>query len=361
MPEDVEIIQMFLVDNSPSVVFIEQEQSFGFEVDTTVVTEVVEIETQQDSIEVSGEAPVRVELKVLGEPDEIEIFQEDVAADLIEIGNIINYVTNTTNVSDDGFVENLSSAISTNITFEQDTETGKLRISVPAFGTGNMNKETYDPNNDGKIAYEELEGVQDAFDNRLLDAISVNISVSKDVETGKLRLTVPAFGTGNMSKETYDPNNDGKINYEQLEGVQDAFDDRLLEAIAVNLSVSKDAETGKLRLVVPAFGTGNMSKETYDPDNNGKINYNELEGVQDAFDTRLLEAITTNFSVSKDVATGKIKFTVPSFGTGNMSKETYDYNNNGIVDDSERLGGVLSQYYAEKTYVQTASLNGGYF
>ena len=33
-------------------------------------------------------------------------------------------------------------------------------------------------------------------------------------------------------------------------------------------------------------------------------------------------------------------------GSGDMTRETYDANQNGIVDDAEKLGGQLPEYYA---------------
>lgn len=42
---------------------------------------------------------------------------------------------------------------------------------------------------------------------------------------------------------------------------------------------------------------------------------------------------------------------------GDMYKLTYDVNNNGIVDNSERLGNELPTFYASKTYADTSSEN----
>lgn len=41
----------------------------------------------------------------------------------------------------------------------------------------------------------------------------------------------------------------------------------------------------------------------------------------------------------------------PTEGVGNMLKEVYDQDENGIVDDSEKLGGELPEYYATATSV----------
>ncbi len=43
-----------------------------------------------------------------------------------------------------------------------------------------------------------------------------------------------------------------------------------------------------------------------------------------------------------------------SAGYGDMLKAAYDKNDNGIVDDAEKLGGQLPAYYAKKTEVNTA-------
>ena len=48
---------------------------------------------------------------------------------------------------------------------------------------------------------------------------------------------------------------------------------------------------------------------------------------------------------------------VPGFAVGDMEKSTYDINNNGIVDDSEKLGAELPSYYLDRnnhTGTQTA-------
>lgn len=38
-----------------------------------------------------------------------------------------------------------------------------------------------------------------------------------------------------------------------------------------------------------------------------------------------------------------------NFGAGDMMKSTYDTNNNGVVDDAEKLGGQSPEYYAKKS------------
>lgn len=62
-----------------------------------------------------------------------------------------------------------------------------------------------------------------------------------------------------------------------------------------------------------------------------------------------------------DDVTNTIKWLDPAAGggTGDMSKSTYDTNNNGKVDiaeDSEKLGGTIAASYALKTYVDAAIL-----
>lgn len=46
-----------------------------------------------------------------------------------------------------------------------------------------------------------------------------------------------------------------------------------------------------------------------------------------------------------------------SGGSGDMTKAVYDSNNDGVVNDSDKLGGVASSLYALKTYVDTAIAN----
>jgi hypothetical protein len=61
--------------------------------------------------------------------------------------------------------------------------------------------------------------------------------------------------------------------------------------------------------------------------------------------------VATNLDVSSDNLLPTTKAVVDrleELGAGDMTKATYDQNRNGIVDDSEKLGGQLPFYYATK-------------
>lgn len=61
--------------------------------------------------------------------------------------------------------------------------------------------------------------------------------------------------------------------------------------------------------------------------------------------------VATNLDVANDNLLPTTKAVVDrleELGAGDMTKATYDQNRNGIVDDSEKLGGQLPFYYATK-------------
>jgi hypothetical protein len=61
--------------------------------------------------------------------------------------------------------------------------------------------------------------------------------------------------------------------------------------------------------------------------------------------------VATNLDVASDNLLPTTKAVVDrleELGAGDMTKATYDQNRNGIVDDSEKLGGQLPFYYATK-------------
>ena len=67
-----------------------------------------------------------------------------------------------------------------------------------------------------------------------------------------------------------------------------------------------------------------------------------------------IEAIATNMDVSSNSlipTTKAIADWVEAIGGGDMTKATYDHNQNGIVDDSEKLGGYLPFFYAKQSQV----------
>lgn len=64
-----------------------------------------------------------------------------------------------------------------------------------------------------------------------------------------------------------------------------------------------------------------------------------------------------NETFTKQEVTTEINNAVFNSGSSDMTKAVYDKNNNGIVDNAERLGGQLPQYYAKEN--NSWSLSGG--
>ena len=59
----------------------------------------------------------------------------------------------------------------------------------------------------------------------------------------------------------------------------------------------------------------------------------------------------------KIVAKFATKEEIANAGAGDMLKSVYDTNNNGVVDDAEKLGGQSPDYYAKKTELFSGSYN----
>jgi len=66
---------------------------------------------------------------------------------------------------------------------------------------------------------------------------------------------------------------------------------------------------------------------------------------------------TTDFETLETELTEKIDNLVVESGTADMQKAIYDTNDNGIVDDAERLGGQLPEYYAKQQSLDTTNAN----
>ena len=74
------------------------------------------------------------------------------------------------------------------------------------------------------------------------------------------------------------------------------------------------------------------------------------EAVEDKIGTKIVQG--TGISISYNDATGNTTISSTA-GGGNMSTSTYDPGNNGVVDNSEALGGVAASSYATKTGTET--------
>ena len=94
---------------------------------------------------------------------------------------------------------------------------------------------------------------------------------------------------------------------------------------------------------------------------NGKDGVNGTDGIDgvsptvEISKTGKVTTITITDSTGSHVAT--INDGVDGTGSGDMSMATYDTDGNGIVDDSEKLGGVAANQYALKTDITTPSMS----
>ena len=71
--------------------------------------------------------------------------------------------------------------------------------------------------------------------------------------------------------------------------------------------------------------------------------------------TSKTSALSANQGKTLNDEINKVKDSMGSLGYGDMLKTTYDPNNNGIVDNAEKLGGQLPDYYAKKSDVPTSA------
>lgn len=94
-------------------------------------------------------------------------------------------------------------------------------------------------------------------------------------------------------------------------------------------------------------GTGDMAKSVYDTDDNGIVdNAEKLEGHAASY-----FAQATHSHAIADVNGLQAALN----DTGDMKKSVYDTNENGIVDNAEKLGGKEPAYYATATAVSDLS------
>jgi hypothetical protein len=63
-----------------------------------------------------------------------------------------------------------------------------------------------------------------------------------------------------------------------------------------------------------------------------------------------LSGLNTTAKGNLVAAINEVLAAASAAGTGDMTKAVYDANNNGVVDNSERLGGTVAADYATKTY-----------
>ncbi|MBP0980264.1 MAG: hypothetical protein J6Q18_01735, partial [Oscillospiraceae bacterium] len=71
---------------------------------------------------------------------------------------------------------------------------------------------------------------------------------------------------------------------------------------------------------------------------------------------RLVDNVVKDFDnrYTKDEVEDAIARTITEVGAGDMAKSVYDKDETGVVDDAEKLGGKLPEFYASKTEVEQA-------
>jgi len=101
--------------------------------------------------------------------------------------------------------------------------------------------------------------------------------------------------------------------------------------------VGSDGEPEHIAVFDPSSSSNiYMEKADYDTNTSGALSVDNADN---------LGSIPANQYATKTWVTTN--------AVGDMTKGVYDTNNNGVVDNSERLGGQLPAYYASVSYVQT--------
>lgn len=86
----------------------------------------------------------------------------------------------------------------------------------------------------------------------------------------------------------------------------------------------------------------------------------EVDGKEKALNTAVgtkandVDVYKKTETYTKSETDEAISQKVLAIGAGDMAKDVYDTNFNGVVDDAEKLGGELPEYYATKTEAETA-------
>lgn len=71
-----------------------------------------------------------------------------------------------------------------------------------------------------------------------------------------------------------------------------------------------------------------------------------IDGVKTFSSSPVLPTPATNDNSTKAATTAFVQLVAAALGAGDMLKSVYDTNNNGVVDNAERLGGVLASAFA---------------
>jgi hypothetical protein len=179
-------------------------------------------------------------------------------------------------------------------------------------------------------------------------------------------------GGGDMFKSTYDIDNDGVVDdAKQLDGHAASYflntNSKLKDLVDVSSTTPNNGQVLKWNGTswtpgddeAGSGGGGDMFKSTYDTNDNGIVDNSEQLGGHGASyflnsNSELDDLSDVNTSGASNGQVLKFNGSTWAPGTdetggsgggGDMYKSTYDTNNNGIVDDSEQLGGHSASYY----------------
>jgi len=241
---------------------------------------------------------------------------------------------------------------------------GKLTpAQVPAgMGTGDMLKSTYDTDNDGIVDAAEtapwagITGKPSTFTpsththaqsditNLVTDLAAKIPATEKGAASGVATLDgagkvptsqLPAMGTGDMLKSTYDTDNDGIVDsaaaapWAGITGKPSTF----------TPSTHTHAQSDITNLVTDLAGKASTTHTHAQSDVTGLVT-----ALAGKVDTSLLGAVS---GVATLDGTGKVPSAQlpPMGGTGDMLQSVYDTNNNGIVDAAEAVpwAGITSK------------------
>lgn len=242
--------------------------------------------------------------------------------------------------------------------------TGKLTpAQAPAgMGTGDMTKSVYDTDNDGVVDAAEsapwagITGKPSTFTpaththaqsdiTNLVTDLAAKIPASeKGANSGVATLDVtgkvptsqlPAMGTGDMLKSTYDTDNDGIVDsaaaapWAGITGKPSTF----------TPSTHTHAQSDITNLVTDLAGKASTTHTHAQSDVTGLVT-----ALSNKVETSLLGAVS---GVATLDGTGKVPSAQlpPMGGTGDMLQSVYDTNNNGIVDAAEAVpwSGITSK------------------
>lgn len=204
-------------------------------------------------------------------------------------------------------------------------------------GTGDMSKATYDGNNNGVVDNAEAVG----------GIASSNVATKSGTETldNKFIRSASEVAINTVGGAGYrlDVNGPGRLGAGSV---------TVAPAVADSSSAIPTSEWVKLqgyaKEVSVALRLSGKAETTHSHPSGQITDFDEA--VEDKIGAKVVAG--TGISISYNDTNGNTTITSTA-GGGNMSTAIYDPGNNGVVDDTEALGGVAASSYATKTGTET--------